>query len=686
MDQQAQYLSSVHNQPSKKRQGTSRFESNDDSEDNDEDDTSDDGDDDSSSAAVAITSSKQGQKRKRPSFPKPTASSSSSKTASASRSKPTASSSGSKITSSSSSKTIRANASSSGLRTDGATVSPAMSKAVKANKATDASIISSKVKAAEANILSASPQQALSAGSKAPESSALSSKTKATKASAFISCTAPSASGQRTIGPFHKKRTRGILVSPLISRPLTGQVTSVSRVSTLGAGLTPAGRAGASDSMPTVSSHSSKFTSATATSVHDNDSDGSRSFAGHTAADDTSGSNSPLHTDNAQMACETDLLNMSPASSTGETASSASSVSSASSAVHDEQSRRGQKKRGSDTLDYTNGLDVLGFIDEQPNADELTQDIWHSRQITSGTKAELAPKAYKPSGNDAKFARIEKSYIPRGADGKFKYTSSCLDSGRAANRRSKADIDKTKKSPSSSLVYGSVGPIYSTNLEELLPQTASEFTEDDNEDARYQCPVPTCGKVFAAQDTLAALWKHCNDAAHQHALYEEGHLRCKMGCGKGFCNMLARLCHHADFHYRRPTQMLVYCHEPGYQRLVQMNENSRNSFDTRTIGQCQFSHARDVYFDPTITIRDGAGETGPHYQYGMPSGQLDGNANKTMHALLHSTHSDKVISKLDVSDTVSTKPPYDPVKCTTVSSGSIVITSMILSPSGDLFI
>ncbi|KAG9727550.1 hypothetical protein KCU73_g12596, partial [Aureobasidium melanogenum] len=69
------------------------------------------------------------------------------------------------------------------------------------------------------------------------------------------------------------------------------------------------------------------------------------------------------------------------------------------------------------------------------------------------------------------------------------HTSSCLDSGRAANRRSKADIDKTKKSPSSSLVYGSVGPIYSTNLDEILPRTASEFTEDGDEDARFQCPM-----------------------------------------------------------------------------------------------------------------------------------------------------------------------------------------------------
>ncbi|KAH0389061.1 PLP-dependent transferase, partial [Aureobasidium melanogenum] len=77
------------------------------------------------------------------------------------------------------------------------------------------------------------------------------------------------------------------------------------------------------------------------------------------------------------------------------------------------------------------------------------------------------------------------------------HTSSCLDSGRAANRRSKADIDKTKKSPSSSLVYGSAGPIYSTNLEEILPRTASEFTEDGDEDARFQCPTTDCNPYDA---------------------------------------------------------------------------------------------------------------------------------------------------------------------------------------------
>ncbi|KAH0152438.1 hypothetical protein KCU67_g9847, partial [Aureobasidium melanogenum] len=292
-----------------------------------------------------------------------------------------------------------------------------------------------------------------------------------------------------------------------------------------------AGYAAANDiSMSSPTSYSANDTHANCTPLLDDDDDDSRSLAGHTAADDTSGPNSPLHTDNAQMAYETDLLNMSPASSTGETASSASS---ASSAVHDEQLRRDQKKRGSDTL--TNGLDVLEFIDEQPNADELIQDGWHSRQITSGTKTELAPKAYKPSGNDAKFACIEGSYIPRGSNGKFKcplcikkyklgkvledhykmHTSACLTLGREAYRGSKSHTDKTKKSPFSSIACGSVGLIYSTLLEEVLVQTASEFTENDDDDARFQCPVPACGKVLRAQATLAVLWNHCNDAAHQ---------------------------------------------------------------------------------------------------------------------------------------------------------------------------
>ncbi|KAG9732126.1 hypothetical protein KCU73_g11402, partial [Aureobasidium melanogenum] len=457
--------------------------------------------------------------------------------------------------------------------------------------------------------------------------------------------------------------------------------------------------------MPTVSSHSSKFTSATVTSLHDNDSDGSRSLAGyaaandismssptsysandtnanctplldaddddsrslagHAAADDTSGPKSPLHADKAQMAYETDLLNMSSASSTGETAGPASSALSASSAVHNEPLRRGQRTSRFGQLDYTNGLDVLGFVDEQPNADELIQDGWHSRRITSGTKTELASKAYKPGGNDAKFACIEGSYIPRGANGKFKcplcirkyklgkvledhykmHTSACLTLGREAYRGPKSHTDKTKKSPFSSIACGSVGLIYSTLLEDVLVQTASEFTENDDGDARFQCPVPACGKVLRAQATLAVLWNHCNDAAHQHALYEEDHFRCEMGCEKGFCDALARLCHYADFHYRRPSWMLLHCHEPGYGQRAQKIENSCNPYDARFGKHWHSTHARDAYSDPTMAAKDEEREIGFHDHYATPFHQLGGDASKTINAGLHCKDHDKVTLK-----------------------------------------
>lgn len=72
--------------------------------------------------------------------------------------------------------------------------------------------------------------------------------------------------------------------------------------------------------------------------------------------------------------------------------------------------------------------------------------------------------------------------------------------------------------------------MFSSHLRTVIEKTATEFTDESDTGARFQCPVPACSHVFDPDATLADVWNHCDDSAHEHALYEEDHLRCEMGC------------------------------------------------------------------------------------------------------------------------------------------------------------
>ena len=104
-----------------------------------------------------------------------------------------------------------------------------------------------------------------------------------------------------------------------------------------------------------------------------------------------------------------------------------------------------------------------------------------------------------------------------------------------------ASQDKRDRFPFTILIAGRLGSIYSILLEERLGQTASKFTADNHEGAPFQCPVPPYLKRFNANATLTHLWEHCADIVHEHALYEEDHVRCEMGYEKDFADTLARL-------------------------------------------------------------------------------------------------------------------------------------------------
>ncbi|KAH0359555.1 hypothetical protein KCU65_g9898, partial [Aureobasidium melanogenum] len=123
----------------------------------------------------------------------------------------------------------------------------------------------------------------ISASFNAAEVSTLSFKPKATEASAHVSHTTPPAFTQDGAHDSH--------VAPSTPERLASQVTSVSRASTPGAGLTPSSKAGANVSMSAARFHSTNFTSAAKTSLfHDDD---SGHLASHASVDGISMSRVP---------------------------------------------------------------------------------------------------------------------------------------------------------------------------------------------------------------------------------------------------------------------------------------------------------------------------------------------------------------------------------------------------------
>ncbi|KAH0143144.1 hypothetical protein KCU67_g13706, partial [Aureobasidium melanogenum] len=285
--------------------------------------------------------------------------------------------------------------------------------------------------------------------------------------------------------------------------------------------------ASSSRSKPTASSSGSKVTSsssskttranaandthANCTPLLDDDDDDSRSLAG-------------------QMAYETDLLNMSPASSTGETAGpapSASSVLSASSAVHDEPLRKRQRTSRFGQLDYKDAHNTSGSEYEQANdSDSETTDITdkpdiadESDIIPSPPPDEAAfPSLHHKQGKGKHECPLCHEEFPSAESLEYHLensTESYKNVTRAILKRATASIDKDLESAAATRLGAAIGKHYGPPLREILSRTASEFAENDDDDARFQCPVPACGKVLRAQATLAVLWNHCNDAAHQ---------------------------------------------------------------------------------------------------------------------------------------------------------------------------
>lgn len=120
------------------------------------------------------------------------------------------------------------------------------------------------------------------------------------------------------------------------------------------------------------------------------------------------------------------------------------------------------------------------------------------------------------------------------------------------------------------------GKAYGRPIKTTISKTATQFTTDDDEDARFKCPVPACAKTFNAHETLAYLWEHCSDPAHQHALYEDNRLRCEFGCHKGFSDTLARLYHYSNFECGVQLSSLQQCPHPNCGWRPLSAENKRN--------------------------------------------------------------------------------------------------------------